>query len=131
MKLTPERITEIKPGEIFVFESDTRGVWASDSAFLARERFGARYGTGMGRTGQCYAIPTRDDDLKALPPIAIKIQIAEFIRYAKEHPKLEFLVTRIGGELAGYSPIEIAPMFFRHGTLPANISLPIEFWNFQ
>ena len=131
MRLTPESIKELAPNQIFVFGSNTAGRHGKGAALQAVEQFGARYGTGMGRTGQCYAIPTKDDDLKVLPPAAIKIQITEFIRYAKEHPDLEFLVTRIGCGLAGYSPVEIAPMFFRHGPLPPNVSLPIEFWNFQ
>lgn len=131
MRLTPENIVELKPNQVFCFGSNTKGIHGKGAALQAKNCFGAKVGVGMGRTGQCYAIPTKDDDLKVLPPAAIKIQITEFIRYAKEHPDLEFLVTRIGCGLAGYSPIEIAPMFFRHGTLPTNIYLPIEFWNFQ
>lgn len=50
-----------------------------------------------------------------------------FLGYAKLHPELEFLLTRIGCGLAGYSDKEIAPLF-KNDILP-NIIYPKE-WNF-
>ena len=128
MKITRENIEVIEPHEIFVFGSNTAGRHGKGAARHAMIRFGAKYGIGLGRTGQCYAIPTKDDRLNVLPPIAIGISVCEFIRYAKEHPELEFLVTKIGCGLAGYSAGDIAPFFFRDGPPPPNISLPEEFW---
>ena len=45
----------------------------------------------------------------------------EFLRYAKAHPDLRFEVTRIGCGLAGYTDVQIAPMFT---DAPANCDLP-------
>mgnify|MGYP006277653783 CR=1 FL=1 len=49
--------------------------------------------------------------------------VDEFIKYAKEHPKATFNVTRIGCGLAGYKDSDIAPMF---KDAPANCNLPSE-----
>ena len=55
---TPDRISSLKPGEVFVFGSNLAGHHGGGAARLAYERFGAKWGTGVGMTGQCYAIPT-------------------------------------------------------------------------
>ena len=51
----------------------------------------------------------------------------DFLFYASEHPELEFLTTMIGCGLAGYTPEQIAPLFFEH-EISNNVSLPSEFW---
>jgi hypothetical protein len=56
--------------------------------------------------GQSYAIPTMHGG-----PEAIKPYVDDFIVYAKAHPELVFLVTRIGCGIAGFSEEEIAPLF--------------------
>ena len=50
----------------------------------------------------------------------------EFIAFAKAHPDVHFLVTRIGCGIAGFSDEEIAPLF-REALGLANVSLPKEF----
>ncbi len=55
---TPERITELKPNEIFVFGSNLAGAHGGGAARLAYECFGAVWGQGVGLQGQSYAIPT-------------------------------------------------------------------------
>jgi hypothetical protein len=130
MKITADVIYKLRPNEIFVFGSNTAGRHGKGAALIAK-RWGAKPGIGMGRTGQCYAIPTKDDDLKVLPPGAIRIQVREFLKYAREHPELEFLVTPIGCGLAGYNPIDIAPMFFIDQDPPPNVSLPESFWEIR
>ena len=55
------------------------------------------------------------------------LAVNRFTGYAKEHPKLKFLVTPIGCGIAGYSPEEIAPMFKEAAALE-NVYLPISFW---
>ena len=50
----------------------------------------------------------------------------EFIAFAKAHPDLHFLVTRIGCGIAGFRDEEIAPLF-REALGLANVSLPKEF----
>lgn len=56
----------------------------------------------------------------------IKPYTDEFIAFAKTHPELHFLVTKIGCGIAGFREQEIAPLFAAAIDLP-NISLPKEF----
>ena len=55
---TPNRISELKENEIFVFGSNLAGAHGGGAARLAYNRFGAVCGEGMGLHGQTYAIPT-------------------------------------------------------------------------
>ena len=56
----------------------------------------------------------------------IKPYVDAFIRFAKEHPHLRFLVTRIGCGIAGFRDEEIAPLF-TDAIDVENIILPKEF----
>lgn len=97
--------------KIFVFGSNLAGRHGKGAALYAYKHHGALYGQGVGRQGMSYAIPTKDSGLIALPLWAIKCYIDNFIVYAKNHPELTFQLTRIGCGLAGYTDIDIAPMF--------------------
>lgn len=83
----------------------------------------AQWGVGAGMTGQCYAIPTMDGRIDI-----IRNHIDDFTVYAKEHPELTFLVTRIGCGIAGWCDSEIASLFKEASELD-NVTLPEEFWN--
>lgn len=96
---------------IFVFGSNLAGRHGLGAAREAYQKWGAVYGRGIGMQGQSYAIPTKDWELKPLPLNTIKIFIATFLNYAREHPELRFRVTRVGCGLAGYTEAEIKPMF--------------------
>ena len=126
-KITPVRITKLEPNEIFVFGANEAGRHGKGAALLAKQKFGALQGNGVGLCGQSYAIPTKDWDIKTLPLTAIAGYVEDFLFYASEHPELEFLTTMIGCGLAGYTPEQIAPLFFEH-EIPNNVSLPNEFW---
>jgi hypothetical protein len=41
----------------------------------------------------------------------IRPYVDEFIEFAKQHPELTFLVTRIGCGIAGFTDDEISPLF--------------------
>uniref|UniRef100_A0A6C0JU36 Macro domain-containing protein n=1 Tax=viral metagenome TaxID=1070528 RepID=A0A6C0JU36_9ZZZZ len=97
--------------KLFVFGSNLRGVHGAGAARFAFDNHNAKWGCGIGRTGDCYAIPTKDDNIKTLPLNVIKNYVDEFVLYAKEHPELMFEVTKIGCGLAGYKNKDIAPMF--------------------
>lgn len=99
------------PDMILVFGSNLMGVHGAGAAKLAESRFNARRGIGVGPTGHAYAIPTKRDPSTPLPLPRIRMGVDRFIEYAREHPELEFFVTRIGCGLAGYRDEEIAPMF--------------------
>ena len=122
-RITPEFIRDLKNNEIFVFGSNLAGAHGGGEAYLAYERFGAVMGQGVGLQGQSYAIPTIQGG-----PDTILPYVEEFIEFAKQHPELTFLVTKIGCGIAGFTPAEIAPLFA--GAVEVeNIYLPQDFWN--
>jgi hypothetical protein len=122
-RITPEYVTSLEPGSIFVFGSNRRGRHWGGAAHMANKKFGAEWGVGVGRTGQTYAIPTMDGDIEA-----IRSAVDDFIKYAGEHPELFFYVTPIGCGIAGWHPDEIAPLFEKAAMLE-NVSLPASFWD--
>ncbi|MBR4706206.1 MAG: hypothetical protein IKP02_11575 [Paludibacteraceae bacterium] len=117
-RITPEYITSLKPNEIFVFGSNLAGMHGGGAARTAHKLFGAEMGVGVGRTGQCYAIPTMQGGIETIRPY-----VDEFIEYARQHPELLFRVTRIGCGIAGFTNEEMAPLFKETWEME-NISLP-------
>lgn len=114
-------------GRIFVFGSNLAGRHGKGAALYARQHYFARLGDGIGRTGNAYAIPTKDASLRTLPLDTIRNCVDGFLTYARANPDLEFLVTAIGTGLAGYSHKQIAPMF---RSAPDNCELPKEWAEF-
>ena len=108
---------------IFVFGSNLAGRHGKGAALHARKHHGAVYGCGQGHTGDAYAIPTKDENLRTLPLHRIKQYVAMFVEYARMHPQWKFKVTAIGTGLAGYRHEQIAPMF---KGAPSNCVLPDE-----
>lgn len=118
-KTTPERITELKPNEIFVFGSNLEGMHGGGAAYAAYRKFGAVMGQGVGLHGQSYAIPTMQGGVETIKPY-----VDEFIEFAKQHQNLTFLVTRIGCGIAGFEDEEISPLFEKAHDVD-NIVLPL------
>ena len=121
-RITPERVTSLKAGQVFCFGSNLSGAHGGGAARMAYEKFGAEWGVGVGPTGDCYAIPTMQGPVKTIRPY-----VDQFIRYAGEHRDRTFLVTRIGCGIAGFRDEEIAPLFEAAGSLE-NVWLPESFW---
>jgi len=114
--------------KIFVFGSNLQGIHGAGAALTARLKWGAQLGVGVGRTGDSYAIPTKETPYKTLPIDRIKEYVDEFLMYTWAHPQYQFLVTPIGCGLAGYKPHQIAPLFLNTTvSIPGNIVLPREF----
>jgi hypothetical protein len=120
-KFTPNNITHLEENEIFVFGSNLAGLHGGGAARVAYKYFGAVWGQGVGLQGQTYAIPTMQGGVETISPY-----IDEFISFAKQHPELIFLVTRIGCGIAGFSDRDIAPLFFSAINLE-NVILPKSF----
>ena len=118
---TPERISELKADEIFVFGSNLEGMHGGGAAWFAFRRFGAVMGCGVGHRGQSYAIPTMQGGVETIKPY-----VDEFIEYAKSHPEFFFYVTRIGCGIAGFRDKDIAPLFAAAREVE-NICLPKSF----
>ena len=118
---TPERISQLKPNEIFVFGSNLAGAHGGGAARLAYDRFGAVWGQGVGLQGQSYGIPTMHGGVDVIKPY-----VDEFIAFAKQHPEMKFFVTKIGCGIAGFTVEEIAPLF-ADAVDVENVILPQEF----
>lgn len=106
---------------IFVFGSNLAGRHGKGAAKAAIDHHGAIYGKAEGPQGESYAIPTKDKNLRPLPLNDIAIHIGRFLEYSQEHPHLNFLVTRIGCGLAGYTDAEVK-VYFENA--PSNCILP-------
>ncbi|MBD2078265.1 hypothetical protein H6F86_31130 [Phormidium sp. FACHB-592] len=130
---SPDRITALEPYQVFMFGGNTQGRHGKGAALQAM-KFGAEYGNPCGRQGQAYAIVTKDltkpkeQQLRSVPLNEIEQQISVFLEHAIAHPKHEFLVTRFGCELAGYSETEIGGLWVGKA-VPTNVKLPQAFLN--
>ena len=114
-------ISQLASNEVFVFGSNLAGMHGGGAARVARERFGALMGQGVGLQGQSYAIPTMQGGVETIQPY-----VDEFIRFAAEHPEMKFLVTPIGCGIAGFTAQEMGPLFAAAVEVD-NIILPREF----
>lgn len=121
-RVTPSWIDDLQENEVFVFGSNLAGMHGGGAARIARLRFGAVMGNGVGMQGRSYAIPTMQGGTETIRPY-----VNDFIAYAKEHPELTFLVTPIGCGIAGFEPEDIAPLFELASNVE-NIWLPKSFW---
>jgi hypothetical protein len=112
---------------IFVFDSNLAGRHGKGAAKCAMVNYGAIYGMPYGMQGNSFAIPTKDRRIQTLSLDLIKRYVNDFIIFASNHPEYDFLVTRIGCGLAGYSDLDIAPLF---KSAPSNcyFSKSWEFW---
>lgn len=127
MKYTPDKIESLQPNEVFVFGSNLRGSHGGGAALIAVQKFGATQGVAEGHEGQSYALPTLGAGYEKLPLAKIEKHIGKLIDYAASRPELTFLVTQVGCGIAGFTPEEIAPLFF-HFAIPRNVVLPELFW---
>lgn len=102
-----ENITQLEPNEIFVFGSNLQGYHSAGAARMALDKFGAIWGKGVGLQGQSYTIPTMEGGIETIKPY-----VDDFIEFARQHPEYQFLLTRIGCGIAGFTDEEIAPLFW-------------------
>ena len=120
-RITPDRISSLEKGQIFVFGSNAAGMHGGGTAYTAMQLFGAILGQGDGLQGQSYAISTMEGI------DAMRDNIYRFIGFARQHPELTVLVTRIGCGIAGYKVSDVAPLF-ADAVDVKNICLPLDFW---
>jgi len=125
-KYTPENILKLEPNQIFVFGSNLAGVHGAGAAWIACKLFGAEMFVGKGLTGNCYAFPTKDKNIRTLPINKIKAEVLDLFYCIQENPDKEFLITKVGCGLAGYPIEDIAPLFKSFKNLP-NAIFPEEF----
>lgn len=99
--------------QIFVFGSNESGFHGGGAAFVAHVDFGAIHGIGLGPQGRSFAIPTKDWAIKTLPLEFIEFYVDRFIEYTQngDNKNTQFVLTRIGVGLAGFTDEDIAPLF--------------------
>ena len=107
-RISSSRIIRLAPNEVFVFGSNLQGAHGGGAARMAYEYFGAVLGKGVGYYGQTYAIPTMQGGVETIKPY-----VNDFLQFATVHGELDFLVTEIGCGIAGFTPQDIAPLFFK------------------
>jgi hypothetical protein len=123
---TPDSITDLADGEIFVFGSNMSGRHGKGAAKTAM-KWGAKYGQARGIQGRTYGVPTVNSSItNKLPVDKIGIFVDELLATARINPELTFLVTEIGCGLAGHSVKDIAPLFADALHIP-NVRLPRKF----
>ena len=126
IKITSENTQTLKSNEVFVFGSNLAGQHLGGAALLAKEKFGAELGVGEGMTGQCYALPTKDENIETLPIAEIHKVIEQLRETVGNNRDKFFIITAVGCGLAGYEAKDIAPMFENFINFE-NISLPQSF----
>lgn len=107
--------------QILVFGSNERGVHGAGSAREAANHWGAQPGVGIGLVGNSYALPTKYTPNQTLGLPGIEKHVDEFLRWAEALHWMDFNVVAIGCGLAGFKPMNIAPMFCK---APSNVRLP-------
>lgn len=96
---------------IFVFGSNLAGIHGAGAAKHAYFNESAQRGVGVGMTGNSYALPTKDHQIRTMHLSRVEGYVNQFLEFALNNPDLNFKVTRIGCGLAGYKDSEIAPLF--------------------
>lgn len=129
MNVTPDHITRLRLNEVVVFGSNLAGTIRGDFPHKMKRDFGAADGIAEGLSGCCYALPVKDEHLHWLPLTVIDEAVARFYDHARRCALWHFSVTRIGGATPGHTPHDLAPLFFMHGMIPNNVSLPKAYWD--
>lgn len=127
LRVTPEDMGELSKNQVFVFGSNEAGIHGAGAAFYASKKFGAHLGLGFGFAGRSFAIPTKDWEVMPLPLPVIEFYVKRFIAFTRKYGQSwEFMVTKVGCGLAGFTPEQIAP-FFKDCRNQKNIWLPQDF----
>lgn len=114
----------LKKNEVFVFGSNLAGIHAGGAARQAFEEFGAKMEVGEGITGQSYAFPTLDQNLRKRSKQDLETSRDKLYKCAHDNPDKVFLLTKIGCGIAGYSEEYMRSLLKE---LPANVA-PYEGW---
>ena len=97
MRITPERVTALRPDEVFVFGSNAEGHHGRGAPLIAHRDFGAAWGEGHGYHGDAYAI----DTMSGLEVLAAEART--FAEYSAAH------VERLGLPRTPKAPAERGP----------------------
>lgn len=104
-------IQKLPENYVFVFGSNLAGRHGAGAAKWANQVCMAEYGIGEGPTGNSYALPTMDWNIRPLTLQRILTAVRLFRGFAASRPDLVFQVTQVGCGLGGRTKKDIAPMF--------------------
>lgn len=135
---TPNRIAALRPNEIFVFGSNLLGRHMGGAARLARRVFNAETGVAEGLTGQAYAFPTLDEEMRRVSSGLLRTSFVRLLNFALEHPMLKFYLTEVGCGIAGWQVDTVRELLweavksiseeaYRERALPVNLLIPQRF----
>ncbi len=125
MYFTPEKVEKLESHQVFIFGSNANGNHAGGAASLAVEKFGAIEGQAEGLQGQSYGFITLDKKMKKVPLKTIKEQFDKLFKLAKEYPGKEFILTKVGCGIAGFSEEQIKKCFDIK-QVPTNVVMPVK-----
>lgn len=115
---------------IFVFGSNLAGIHGAGAAKFAHEEHGAEWGVGEGLTGDSYALPTKDENIKTLPWPEVEENINEFLDHAETFPENLYILTPVGCGLAGYNKRGLWLVLKHRVGVPENVVLSHSwFWD--
>lgn len=140
MEITKENIQELKPNEIFVFGSNTKGLHLGGAARVAYDKFGAEWGLSEGLSGRTYAIPTMSPEGNKVSKKTLQLSFYNFLRIVQSRKNKKFLLTKIGCGIAGWEVRDVSELLsfcimefnlykggFGKHNFPDNLSVPEEF----
>lgn len=140
MEITKENIQELKPNEIFVFGSNTKGLHLGGAARVAYDKFGAKWGLSEGLSGRTYAIPTMSPEGNKVSKRTLQLSFYNFLKIVQSRKNVKFLLTKIGCGIAGWEVRDVAELLsleimnfnlnyggFGKHLFPDNLSVPKEF----
>lgn len=112
MRITPEIITHPSQDENVLIGTNEAGIHGAGIARAAMN-WGARMGQGFGPMSNCFGLPTKDWQIQTLPLEEIERYVKRYLAWTKlqRNFKWKYMITPIGCGLAGYEPVDIAPMF--------------------
>lgn len=114
-------IASLLPNQVFIFGSNMAGKHYGGAAKQAADQFGAQYGVGEGLTGQCYAFPTLTADFKKVSNTQLHASRLRLYETANAHPETEFLLTKVGCGIAGFTESKMRRLFVN---APSNVVKP-------
>lgn len=105
-RFTPNCVFNLKPNQIFVFGTDRNGSQKYGAAGMAARRFGAQIGVTEGKTGNCYALPTKGFTIAELNDAVVR-----FKDFVDNNPQFSYLITPVGCGHAGLNVSEVSKIF--------------------
>lgn len=115
-------INNLKENQIFVFGSNLAGKHIGGAARQAKESFGALEGCSEGWVGQSYAFPTLNIDFSRRTKSELFKSRDILYKTCRSSPDKEFLLTKVGCGIAGYSEQKMKELFTDNP--PDNLTLP-------